>query len=119
VIRDWTGSVTVVLARPPAAFHPALPANASVQLLGDTTGFLHQGVVYYWNLKARPRPGGLRDRLVSPPVGDATPARVCAARGLVTARVLMRGLPPPPRTKWTRRVPHPVLNGHAASLTPY
>ena len=26
---------------------------------------------------------------------------------------------PPPRTKWTRRVPHPVLIGHAASLTPY
>jgi len=27
--------------------------------------------------------------------------------------------PPPPRTKWTRRVPHPVLIGHAASLSPY
>jgi hypothetical protein len=27
--------------------------------------------------------------------------------------------PPSPRTKWTRRVPHPVLIGHAASLTPY
>jgi hypothetical protein len=27
--------------------------------------------------------------------------------------------PPPTRTKWTRRVPHPVLIGHAASLTPY
>ena len=27
--------------------------------------------------------------------------------------------PLPPRTKWTRRVPHPVLIGHAASLTPY
>ena len=26
--------------------------------------------------------------------------------------------PPPPRTKWTRRVPHPVLIGHAASITP-
>ena len=26
-------------------------------------------------------------------------------------------LPPPPRTKWTRRVPHPVLIGHAASLS--
>ena len=26
---------------------------------------------------------------------------------------------PPPRTKWTRRVPHTVLSGHAASLTPY
>jgi len=33
----------------------------------------------------------------------------------------LAGLPPPPprRTKWTRRVPHPVLIGHAASLTPY
>jgi hypothetical protein len=27
--------------------------------------------------------------------------------------------PPPSCTKWTRRVPHPVLIGHAASLTPY
>ena len=26
--------------------------------------------------------------------------------------------PPPPRTKWTRRVPHPVLIGHAASPHP-
>jgi hypothetical protein len=25
-------------------------------------------------------------------------------------------VPPPSRTKWTRRVPHPVLIGHAASL---
>ena len=30
----------------------------------------------------------------------------------------LRPPPPPPRTKWTRRVPHPVLIGHAASLTP-
>jgi len=28
----------------------------------------------------------------------------------------VKGAPPPPRTKWTRRVPHPVLIGHAASL---
>ena len=27
--------------------------------------------------------------------------------------------PPPPGTDRTRRVPHPVLSGHAASLTPY
>jgi hypothetical protein len=27
--------------------------------------------------------------------------------------------PPPPRNKWTGRVPHPVLIGQAASLTPY
>ena len=40
--------------------------------------------------------------------------RVCK----VTRRAGERGTPPP-RTKWTRRVPHPVLIGHAASLTPY
>ena len=34
-------------------------------------------------------------------------------------RAANRSAPPPPRTKWTRRVPHPVLIGHAASLTPY
>jgi hypothetical protein len=28
-----------------------------------------------------------------------------------------RPRPPPPRTKWTNRVPHPVLIGHAASLS--
>jgi len=33
----------------------------------------------------------------------------------------VRSAPPPPpsRTKWTRRVPHLVLIGHATSLTPY
>jgi hypothetical protein len=36
-------------------------------------------------------------------------ARACARRA--RAR--------PPRTKWTRRVPHPVLIGHATSLTSY
>jgi hypothetical protein len=44
------------------------------------------------------------------PVGAARPSRGPAA------------IPPPPppsfRTKWTRRVPHPVPIGHAASLTP-
>jgi hypothetical protein len=35
--------------------------------------------------------------------------------------VALRGMveTAPPGTKWTRRVPHPVLSGHAASLTPY
>ena len=34
---------------------------------------------------------------------------------------VLTGPPPPhpPRTSWTRCVPHPVLVGHAASLTPY
>ena len=30
-----------------------------------------------------------------------------------------RACRPPSRTNRTRRVPRPVLNGHAASLTPY
>ena len=34
-------------------------------------------------------------------------------------RARARAPPPPRRTKWTRRVPHLVLSGHAASLTPY
>jgi len=42
--------------------------------------------------------------------------------GLMTHRWTLKGKvpcpPAPPRTKWTRRVPHPVLIGHAASLTP-
>ena len=41
-------------------------------------------------------------------------------RQLVPAVLRSRSRPPPsPRTKWTRRIPHPVLIGHAASLTPY
>jgi len=51
-----------------------------------------------------------------------------AGRGAAVARLLSDGFaatggaPPPspsPRNKWTRRVPHPVLIGHTASLTPY
>jgi len=46
-------------------------------------------------------------------------ARSAAVRCLSTAAGARRTPPHPPRTKWTRRVPHPVLSGHAASLTPY
>ena len=46
------------------------------------------------------------------------PARRPPARAVRVGRSA-RGDAPPPRTKWTRRVPLPVLIGHAASLTPY
>ena len=41
----------------------------------------------------------------------AAPGGPCAARSPRAG--------PSPSIKWTRRVPHPVLSGHAASLTPY
>jgi hypothetical protein len=48
-------------------------------------------------------------------------ARLSHRRGQQGARGGPRQAPPPllPRTNRTRRVPHPVLIGHAASLTPY
>jgi hypothetical protein len=60
----------------------------------------------------------------APPAGDA--ALSAQARRAARQRAADPGLvvtlfdkvpPPPPRTKWTRRVPHPVLNGHAVSLS--
>ena len=40
--------------------------------------------------------------------------RPCGPQVAITMR---EQIPPPSRTKWTRRVPHPVLIGHAASLS--
>ena len=62
---------------------------------------------------------------------NAAQANVGGAVGEMVGCVLVQGFervrinepppphPPPPRTNRTRRVPHPVLIGHAASLTPY
>jgi len=43
----------------------------------------------------------------------------CIKRRRFAESIALLKKAPPPRTKWTRRVPHPVLIGHAASLTPY
>jgi len=51
----------------------------------------------------------------SPLGGSAGAPAAPGALGVDAPAVLS---PPPPRTKWTRRVPHPVLIGHAASLPP-
>ena len=42
-----------------------------------------------------------------------------AVQVIATLKQQVRPPPLPSRTKWTRRVHHPVLIGHAASLTPY
>jgi hypothetical protein len=43
-----------------------------------------------------------------------TAARVCPRPAASSTSV-----PSPPRTEWTRRIRHPVLIGHAASLVPW
>ena len=58
---------------------------------------------------------------------DLRPGGVARAEGLARQGAAPRGRQhqaqpglrraPPPRTKWTRRVPHSVLIGHAASLS--
>jgi hypothetical protein len=56
--------------------------------------------------RAAIRDVGRRNRAAIRDVGRRN--RAAVAWGGTTAR-----RPPPPRTKWTRRVPHPVLIGHA------
>jgi hypothetical protein len=53
-----------------------------------------------------------------PPVGIGLTFGKCP-KGSVHQGALYAPPPPAPRTKWTRRVPHPVLIGHAASLGRY
>jgi len=49
------------------------------------------------------------------PPRPACPPRPARQRPALSPRP---AAPSRPRTKWTRRVPHPVVIGHAASLTP-
>ena len=47
------------------------------------------------------------------------PGPVCGGSSLCEGEPTQPPPPPFPRTKWTRRVPYPVLIGHVASLIPY
>ena len=64
----------------------------------------------------------LRATCAPPPfcTSSATCLSQCSAVGATgTLTSALAPPPPPPRTNWTRRVPHPVLIGYAASLTTY
>ena len=91
--------------------HPGAPEEAPIDVLNASAARCRApwGALEACGLAVvrRAPPGGWRGA-----GGDTEPLPV-ALLGEVLAP------PPPPRTKWTRRVPHPVLIGHAASLTPY
>ena len=53
----------------------------------------------------------------APPVGAVCALAAGQDGAAWLRRVLRPPAPPPSRTKWTRRVPRPVLIGHAASLS--
>jgi hypothetical protein len=79
-------------------------------------------------LPAPPPPAPLPPQPLAPPRGvDSLGAHASRRRRAAAGDAVLPGLhhrqvlppppPLPPRTKWTRRVTHPVLMGHAASLS--
>jgi hypothetical protein len=86
----------------PAPPFPAIVSSVSTLISHEVT-FRHRHVISTSAPACRQTPGGVRAEARSPT------RRPCTTRSPP---------PPPSRTKWTRRVPHPVLIGHAASLTP-
>ena len=97
-----------------------------------TRRVLHPVLIGHAAESRRRAGGGRADRARGHGVGCAAVARrgarggfrgrqlLLALRGVRRrAQVPARPPPPPFRTNRTRRVPHPVLIGHAASLTPY
>jgi len=83
--------------RGPSANHAAEPRRAA--LPGDGSPF-------------RPSTGSAFTRVQRADLFEQAPARAVSPPTPPTPR-------PSARTNWTRPVPHPVLIGHAASLTPY
>jgi len=70
--------------------------------------------------QARRRPRTTRAARLLRPRRPPRRASTTSEPGLTWTRTpTCSSRPPPPRTEWIRRVPHPVLIGHAASLTPY
>ena len=78
-----------------------------------------------WSVRVGPPQRSARAVPASPRYRPSAPPRPALPRcgtqvhaALFTLNTFRISPPPPPRTKWIRRVPHPVLIGHAASLTP-
>jgi hypothetical protein len=125
--RGWAGAADDGAWAPPWAPSPAGargPANRPIaalgkeqlaKMVGHTPSHPPQsarGVVRALFVRSRP-PRGAAQVEEAIAAADALPSPPRALR-LEGAWARAAQVPPPPRTKWTRRVPHPVLIGHAA-----
>jgi hypothetical protein len=121
----WTRRVPHPVLIGHDASHPAAARPAAASGCGAPPRVMPRGTASRARRRSRPRvsraghggakaadyaletlPADLRARLAAMPAGGGE-REIQAA---VSA-------PPPPRTKWTRRAPHPVLIGHDASLS--
>ena len=130
---------TAALRAPPSAVAPSPFAGPAQRLLASASGGgglwaelsskLSHPSVSLGEISLIPEPENARVRLPAQnaqPAAQRARAAPCprprrAARHSATGprHALPHSSPPPPCTKWTRRVPHPVLIGHASSLAPY
>ena len=123
--RPWRDRAGLPRAPPP---NPALTAARGAARRG-AGGLSRRGGAP--RARGRPSPSGPLPR--RPSLGEAPPSEPTARRASARSRSRRRITAPPPvppsylvdtprpspRTNRTRRVPYPVLIGHAASLTPY
>jgi len=102
------------LVKPPRVKPPQHKSSAGAGSAGPHLAVLVRVVLFQ---DARDLASGAA--ALSGPRCPALRAQVQAAGGVGGHREDQECLPPTPRTNRTRRVPHPVLIGHAASLIPY
>ena len=104
-------------ARPRAPLAP-MPGRRRAAMGGP---FSHAGAARWLALSGRAGPFlmALSGRTGPPVCPHMRSPGLARRKGPLATRWCWHVPPPPPRTKWSRRVPHPVLIGHAASLAPY
>jgi hypothetical protein len=113
--------LVLVLLDPVTARYNAVELRAVARVLAAVRGkaLLH---CFLGAPRERPVPAGhaalpIRYESDTPRCPSVTNRTRRVRPGLPGVLCGLRPPPPPPRTKWTRRVPHPVLIGHAASHT--
>ena len=50
-VKAWSGDIFASIHQQGTAFHPAMPAVPQANLIGNSSGYVHQGAAYFWNLR--------------------------------------------------------------------